>query len=138
MVEWQIVVLEVVGSRPPPRMLLLTLSCSVELVLVRHLQTISLTWMWKNLFDTCVVWSCVTRCRCGTTSSTLFTVNPGRSLHNFYNHIRSPQEDPQSLKANYSTESNKTYIFMNKRSTYFLRQEIYHATRMPSLTGGRY
>jgi hypothetical protein len=30
--------------------------------------------MWKNLFDTCVVWSCVTRCRCGTTSSTLFTV----------------------------------------------------------------
>ena len=30
-----------VGSRPPPRMLLLTLSCSVELV--RHLQTISLT-----------------------------------------------------------------------------------------------
>ncbi len=24
---------------------------------------------------------------------------------------------------------------MNKRSTYFLRQEIYHATRMPSLTG---
>ncbi len=33
------------------------------------------TWMWKNLFDTCVVWSCVTRCRCGTTSSTLFTVH---------------------------------------------------------------
>ncbi len=33
------------------------------------------TWMSKSLFDTCVVWSCVTRCRCGTTSSTLFTVD---------------------------------------------------------------
>jgi hypothetical protein len=36
--------------------------------------------MWKNLFDTCVVWSCVTRCRCGTTSSTLFTVYANASL----------------------------------------------------------
>jgi hypothetical protein len=30
--------------------------------------------MSKNLFDTCVFWSCVTRCGCRTTSSTLFTV----------------------------------------------------------------
>ncbi len=30
--------------------------------------------MLKNLFDTCVFWSCVTRCGCRTTSSTLFTV----------------------------------------------------------------
>ncbi len=28
----------------------------------------------KNFFDTCVNWSCVTRCGCRTTSSTLFTV----------------------------------------------------------------
>jgi hypothetical protein len=27
-----------------------------------------------TLFDTCVFWSCVTRCGCRTTSSTLFTV----------------------------------------------------------------
>jgi hypothetical protein len=31
--------------------------------------------MSKNLFDTCVFWSCVTRCGCRTTSSTLFTVS---------------------------------------------------------------
>ncbi len=31
--------------------------------------------MSKNLLDTCVFWSCVTRCGCGTTSSTLFTVH---------------------------------------------------------------
>ncbi len=31
--------------------------------------------MSKTLFDTCVFWSCVTRCRCRTTQSTLFTVN---------------------------------------------------------------
>jgi hypothetical protein len=30
--------------------------------------------MSKTLFDTCVFWSCVTRCGCRTTSSTLFTV----------------------------------------------------------------
>jgi hypothetical protein len=29
-----------------------------------------------TLFDTCVNWSCVTRCGCRTTSSTLFTVWP--------------------------------------------------------------
>ncbi len=40
-----------IGSRPPPRVLLLTLSCSVELV--RHLQTISLTWMWKKKKKIC-------------------------------------------------------------------------------------
>ncbi len=33
------------------------------------------TGMSKNLFDTCVFWSCVTRCGCRTTSSTLFTVH---------------------------------------------------------------
>jgi hypothetical protein len=32
--------------------------------------------MSKTFFDTCVFWSCVTRCRCRTTSSTLFTVFP--------------------------------------------------------------
>jgi hypothetical protein len=30
--------------------------------------------MSKTLFDTCVNWSCVTRCGCRTISSTLFTV----------------------------------------------------------------
>jgi len=30
--------------------------------------------MSETLFDTCVFWSCVTRCGCRTTSSTLFTV----------------------------------------------------------------
>jgi hypothetical protein len=30
--------------------------------------------MSENFFDTCVNWSCVTRCGCRTTSSTLFTV----------------------------------------------------------------
>jgi hypothetical protein len=30
--------------------------------------------MSETFFDTCVNWSCVTRCRCRTTSSTLFTV----------------------------------------------------------------
>jgi hypothetical protein len=30
--------------------------------------------MSENLFDTCVNWSCVTRCGYRTTSSTLFTV----------------------------------------------------------------
>ena len=30
--------------------------------------------MSKTLFDTCVFWSCVTRCGCRTTLSTLFTV----------------------------------------------------------------
>ncbi len=31
--------------------------------------------MSETLFDTCVFWSCVTRCGCRTTSSTLFTVD---------------------------------------------------------------
>ena len=30
--------------------------------------------MSETFFDTCVNWSCVTRCGCRTTSSTLFTV----------------------------------------------------------------
>ncbi len=30
--------------------------------------------MSKTFFDTCMNWSCVTRCGCRTTSSTLFTV----------------------------------------------------------------
>jgi hypothetical protein len=32
--------------------------------------------MSETFFDTCVNWSCVTRCGCRTTSSTLFTVYP--------------------------------------------------------------
>ena len=32
------------------------------------------TGMSETFFDTCVNWSCVTRCGCRTTSSTLFTV----------------------------------------------------------------
>jgi hypothetical protein len=30
--------------------------------------------MSETFFDTCVNWSCVTRCGCRTTSSTVFTV----------------------------------------------------------------
>ncbi len=59
----------------------MTLSCSVELV--RHCEKCRKSSIFivkispgisKNLFDTCVFWSCVTRCGCRTTSSTLFTV----------------------------------------------------------------
>ncbi len=35
----------------------------------------SATRMSETFFDTCVNWSCVTRCGCRTTSSTLFTVS---------------------------------------------------------------
>ena len=37
--------------------------------------------MSENLFDTCVNWSCVTRCGCRTTSSTLFTVSSCKVIY---------------------------------------------------------
>jgi hypothetical protein len=61
-------------------MRLLKLSSSVEFDTCENCQKSSIfivqfsSGMSETLFDTCVNWSCVTRCWCRTTSSTLFTV----------------------------------------------------------------
>ncbi len=68
-VEWQIVVQQVVGSRPACCICFSNFpALSNQFDTCQKCRKSSIfivkfaTGMWKNLFDTCVFWSCVTRC----------------------------------------------------------------------------
>ena len=73
--------------------------------------------MSEILFNTCVFWSCVTRCGCRTTSSTLFTVCWSSMPHTFLSRRHNKQRRHVAM-FDYSTISNP--VGSNTHSVLFL------------------